>query len=207
MEKRTKATLILALVVGLCLGAFFYFQVQPTTAASPHRVYADPIWQITQPGTDRIVEWVDAANPRFCIYDSGTPEDETDDAVLDKETGLMWERIPYNTTTIDWYDATTHCYETELANRKGWRLPTIEELLSLVDPTQTNPALPSGHPFAKPTNPSNRVYWASTTAVHKTTEARCMQIYNGNPLYYPKSSANYSVWCVRGGNGYASWDW
>ena len=33
-------------------------------------------------------------------------------------------------------------------NHKGWRLPSVHELVSLVDPAAyPNPALPTGHPF------------------------------------------------------------
>jgi hypothetical protein len=35
---------------------------------------------------------LDATNPRFAVYDPGTPADETYDLVLDKETGLVWAR-------------------------------------------------------------------------------------------------------------------
>jgi uncharacterized protein DUF1566 len=45
--------------------------------------------------------------------------------------------------------------------RKGWRLPTVQELLSLIDTTQSNPALPPFHTFeiGSP-GPS---FWTSTT--------------------------------------------
>ena len=204
MQKRTKATLILALAVGLCLGAFFYFQVQPTTAASPHRVHADPIWQITQPGTDRIVEWVDAANPRFAVYDPEGDSDRddpntwVDDAVLDKETGLVWERSP-DDTLRDWYSAKYHCYHSELANRKGWRLPTVEELLSLVDTVNEDPALPTGHPFI---NVQLATYWSSTTAAIDNTRAWGVYFRNGNFFTEVKSHDNRPSWYVRGGQGH-----
>ena len=39
------------------------------------------------------LKWVDhKLNPRFAIYDLGTPADEGDDLVLDKEKGLIWTR-------------------------------------------------------------------------------------------------------------------
>jgi hypothetical protein len=66
--------------------------------------------------------------------------------VFDEETGLVWERSP--TLYKRLRDAAiVFSYTKATAGRKGWRLPTIEELLSLVDPTQNNPTLPVGHPF------------------------------------------------------------
>ena len=67
-------------------------------------------------------------------------------AVLDKETGLVWQRDTDNTPKT-WFEAWVYCYQLTLGARKGWRLPTIEELSTLVDPSQSNPALPLGHPF------------------------------------------------------------
>jgi hypothetical protein len=82
-----------------------------------------------------------------------------DDAVLDKETGLVWEQSP-NTSTLTWEQACVDCDAVEVSGRKGWRLPTIEELASLVDSTQ-NTSLPSGHPFSS--NVQAAEYWSITT--------------------------------------------
>jgi len=98
-------------------------------------------------GTDKSVKWIDhSPNPRFAIYDSNTPTDEADDVVLDKETGLVWERAP-SSGMMNWDTAVCNCYDKYLGGRKGWRLPTIEELTSFVDPNN-NPTLPVGHPFS-----------------------------------------------------------
>ena len=81
------------------------------------------------------------------------------DAVLDWETGLVWEKSP-GTELKDWDSAVLYAYNKNVGGRGGWRLPTVEELRSLIDPTQLNPALPSGHPF---TNVQSDDYWSSTT--------------------------------------------
>lgn len=44
-----------------------------------------------------------------------------------------------------WSQAISYCRSCTLGNRKGWRLPPVEELSSLVDPSQSDPALSSGH--------------------------------------------------------------
>ena len=118
-------------------------------------------------------------------------------AVLDKETGLVWEWSP-STTTRTWASAIFYCYPKNVGNRKGWRLPTVEELASLVDPTQSNPALPSGHPFS---NVQSSYYWSATTFASSTTSAWTLSFGSGNLNGAVKTTAHY-VWCVRGGHGY-----
>ena len=93
---------------------------------------AKPIWDITG------ASWVDhAPNPRFAVWSAGTTA-PIDDAVLDKETGLVWERSPA-TGKKSLGAAVVYSTTRVLAQRKGWRLPAIEELLSLVNPGATNP--------------------------------------------------------------------
>jgi hypothetical protein len=42
----------------------------------------------------------------------------------------------------------------------GWRLPTVEEPQSLMDPTQVQPSLPPGHPFGNVSIAES--YWTSS---------------------------------------------
>ena len=81
-------------------------------------------------------------------------------AVLDRETGLVWEQSP-DTGTRDWLVAHRFCIDRAVGNRnrKGWRLPTVQEIVSLVDPTHNRPS-PAGHPFS---NVQPDFYWSATT--------------------------------------------
>lgn len=140
-------------------------------------------------------------------------------AVLDKETGLVWEKTPSPNTGgplgtalfTSWYAAIVHAYSTEVGGRKGWRLPTVEELASLVDSTQNNPALPINHPFVNVKWDDG--YWSSTTNppdIIVTGNARefgadtALYVhFEFGQVYFnaPKTGRHY-VWCVRGGHGY-----
>jgi hypothetical protein len=127
-------------------------------------------------------------------------------AVFDRETGRVWERSPGDVDgdgDVDdddrrnWYSALSHCYTLEIGGRKGWRLPTIEELASLVDTSQAAPTLPASHPF---TNVQSFFYWSATTSATLTSTAWGVFFSNGNVVFDVKSDSIF-VWCVRGGQG------
>ena len=120
-----------------------------------------------------------------------------DEAVLDLETGLVWDRSP-DTGTSAWYAAVANCTNREVGGRKGWRLPTAAELGTLVDATQAAPALPSGHPFI---NVQNAIYWTATTDAGSTTRARAVAFNVGITYYVFPKTTNYNWWCVRGATG------
>lgn len=133
------------------------------------------------------------ASERFRLVMNGA-------AVLDKETGLVWERQPL-TIEFLWKDAYQFAFNNEAGGRLGWRIPTIEELASLVDRSVSGSAkLPSGHPF---TNVMPDYYWSSTTAVH---DARYnYSVHFGHGLLGPvadNTAAMIRVWRVRGGYGH-----
>ena len=206
MFKTRKTAVILTLTVAFCFVLSWLVAVGQNNPATEEGARMPsvvgiisnwPIWQITQNRTNKSVKWVDhAPNPRFAIYDAGTP-DGTDDVVLDKETGLVWERA-LSTEKMNWYDAVSYCYQKHLGGRKGWRLPTVEELASLVDPTQNSPALPTGHPFI---NVQSFYYWSSTTYALHTSYAWYVH-FRGGSVSYDYRSHGYHVWCIRGGQGH-----
>jgi len=114
-------------------------------------------------------------------------------AVFDKETGLVWEQSP-QTTTHQWSDARWECMSRTVSGRKGWRLPAVNELASLIDMTNTDPALPIGHPFSN-VLPSH--YWSATTDADIPTLAWDGHFGNGEVSRNTKGSFCF-VWCVRG---------
>jgi uncharacterized protein DUF1566 len=99
---------------------------------------------------------IDKAQRRFKLLN-----DFNTDAVLDKETGLLWERSPIK-NAVAWPNARLMCAQKAVGGRGGWRLPTFNELASLVDPAITDPTiprLPAGHPFLDVQAAS---YWLTT---------------------------------------------
>ncbi len=52
----------------------------------------------------------------------------------DPATGLMWTRKD-NGSDVDWPQATAYCSDLKLAGHRDWRLPTLEELQGIYDPS------------------------------------------------------------------------
>jgi hypothetical protein len=202
MEKTRKIGTILVVAVAFCFLLISLAEAftkseknwMKNNFPNKNKTVSIPIWQITQGGTAKSVKWVDhAPNPRFAIYDPGTPGDETDDVVLDKETGLVWARDGNLGGQKIWQDAMDYSLDVTLGNRKGWRLPAIQELQSLVDPSQSNPALPSGHPFT-----SVQSYYWSSTPDSDNERAYQMNSTDSSVVTELKTNDGY-IWLVRGG--------
>jgi hypothetical protein len=86
-------------------------------------------------------------------------------AVQDKQTGLIWLRdTRFDNKKVPWQEAADFCQSFELGDKKDWRLPTRDELITLLDTSKSNPAFPDGHPFKlmESAYRGGGGYWAST---------------------------------------------
>lgn len=156
-----------------------------TTANGPY--YATPSWDQTLPSATRFIV--------LSNFDS--------QAVLDRETGLVWLRSPSSSSPEPWIVASGRCLRlTTTGKRGGWRLPTINELGSLIDPSATTgPALPSGHPFTG-LNPNFGSFWSATpsgSGVHFAAGWAFLDTGAFLALAVPDSEPSSHAWCVRGG--------
>jgi alpha-tubulin suppressor-like RCC1 family protein len=99
-----------------------------------------------------------AVNVRFTVNSDGT--------VLDKNTGLVWlQDANVSNLPLPGDGAKLFLQEMNSGRRQNfgysdWRLPTINEIQTLVDKMKFYPALPVGHPFKKV---QNNFYWSSST--------------------------------------------
>lgn len=123
-----------------------------------------------------------------------------DEAVVDKETGLMWERSP-DPGLQAWQGSLGVCYGRQVAGRKGWRLPTIEELLSLGEFSNgSNQFPPAGHPFTL----GNTLQFRSATTIGDSatwTVIRSSSESDPGTISTVSMVIPLSAWCVRGGHG------
>ncbi len=125
-----------------------------------------------------------------------------DGIVSDSKTGLMWQD-DYDdnpSTTIDtvkdgnWTQAISYCNALSALEHDDWRLPNVNELLSITDDTDaTPPAINGAFEHIK-----NDDYWTSTTKIKAgTTPAYTVLFSNGGVGAGHKVSAYY-IRCVRG---------
>lgn len=134
-------------------------------------------------------------NPRFTDNGNGT--------VTDNLTGLIWLKNANCFGQRDWFQAISDCNGlsngscglTDGSVDGAWRLPNLNELISLVDRGRFIPPLPYGHPF---TNVRSDPYWSSTTAADSDFYAWYVDMNLGDVFSVTNGIIHY-VWPVRGG--------
>jgi|GEM_PF-785912 len=136
---------------------------------------------------------VQMSESRFLIL-----EESKGEAVLDTETGLIWERSPSPVETV-WANASLSCALTSTGGRLGWRLPSFFELMTLIEPsplaTANKPSLPASHPF-RGVRPG--LYWTTNSPDTDPTNAYAIDFLRGDLSSQRKTGA-HAWWCVRGG--------
>ena len=117
-----------------------------------------------------------------------------DAAVLDRETGLVWEKVPSAAPEASWVAARRNCRQAFVGSRAGWRIPSEEEFATLI-------FAGAGHPF---TPVLGTFYWTATAVSDSPTDARGVQFINaslsGTAGGLSKTDATKLRWCVRGGS-------
>jgi hypothetical protein len=85
--------------------------------------------------------------------------------VKDSRTGLMWEDTPHaKETKITQPRAKVYCSELQLGNFKDWRLPSIKELLSIVDYSRISPATLKEFSYVE----KESFYWTNTVVADES---------------------------------------
>lgn len=89
------------------------------------------------------------------------------EAVLDRQTGLRWRKLPADGERND-SEALSYCQSLRLQEPgSGWRLPSVRESLELLDLRRDNPSL--SPPLQMPTQGSAVFHTASKVVPHVAT--------------------------------------
>ena len=147
---------------------------------------------------------VDWPEPRF--------EDNGDGTITDHLTGLIWLKNANCADYMNWNNALTYCNNlasgscglTDGSAAGDWRLPNRKELLSLVDYSRYDPALPHGHLFDNVQSSwfpyRSSWYWSATSRASACAGAWVVSMGYGHVSNDTKSDNHY-VWPVRAGQG------
>ena len=118
--------------------------------------------------------------------------DNGNGTITDEVTGLMWQKG--TPPPMNWGDSIKYCSKMTLVGYTDWRMPTIQELQSLVDYSRYNPAINTKYfPDAQ-----SSFYWASTTNAYNTFIAWGVNFYYGY-VNFGNKRLSYHVRTVRGG--------
>jgi hypothetical protein len=118
--------------------------------------------------------------------------------VTDNLTGLMWQQNPTaadgGVVAFTWLAASSYCTSLNLAGHQDWRLPTIIELVPIMNDNAQGPAV---NTTAFP-HMQNADYWSATPTAAIAGNAWFLETTLGYPNNGPETVAN-DVVCVRGG--------
>ncbi len=174
------------------------------TAADQSFVPTPPILNNIPPDWSQTLQCDATACPRFELVMQGQ-------AVLDHETGLVWQRKPGD-NQFTWVAAINECtyagvpaadFPGEIGlTRYGWHLPTMEQLLTIQyrRPGGVAPKLPEGNPFLNVS--IDTPYWTSTT--YPGAPGVAWQLSFGPGAFRTRltgadKTESRLIWCVRGG--------
>lgn len=113
--------------------------------------------------------------------------------VQDTRSGLYWQDDnDAQSVEKSWSDAKTYCANLSLDGQNDWRLPSYNELLSIVDYNRYDPAIV---PVFE--NTASYYYWSSSASVDGSSDAWNVNFEGGSTVYSNESNSRH-VRCVRG---------
>ena len=109
----------------------------------------------------------------------------------DSKTGLTWQSGENDTNKMKYDWAVTYCENFQASGLKDWRLPTVKELITLIDYQKEDPA--TSVEF-ETINPS--YYWSSNLSASYKQRVWGVNFKNGAVSLYKRSYSTH-VRCVH----------
>ncbi len=115
-----------------------------------------------------------------------------DQTVLDRKTGLVWQKADGDTDRT-WEAAISYCDGLNLAGKSDWRLPNIRELESITDDSKSNPVID----ITAIPGTDSASYWSSTTRINFTPQARLVYFANRRNTSTTRTAISIPARCIR----------
>lgn len=115
-------------------------------------------------------------------------------AVRDNNTGLVWEQAP-DAALQTWFAAAASCVNKNVGGTRGWRLPSVVELASVLDGSHeaVAPFVPAVFTGIQPS------YYSATTYAGDPTLVWFVRFLDGAVGLNGKNGGASAAWCARGG--------
>lgn len=111
--------------------------------------------------------------------------------LIDGATGLEWQDTAVS--SMNWEDAQEHCLTLFMNYESDWRLPSMQELLTIVDYSETDPTT-ADNIFH---DSSSAYFWTSTSSEYNSSRAWFISFQTGFSGTYDKTGT-WPARCVRG---------
>ncbi len=120
---------------------------------------------------------------------------KNNDTVIDSATSYEWQ--DNETSNSDWHGAMQECTQLVLGGKSDWRLPSYEELQSIVDTDYLLMSPSQGAISLVFENVVDNTYWSATTYAPGTTKNLAVT-FNSGELIIADRSEGFAMRCVRG---------
>lgn len=111
---------------------------------------------------------------------------------VDRQSGLMWQDDSATAEAkMTWHEGMQYCGDLRIGHHEDWRLPTVQELFTLVDFGRREPAAIKAIRHVR-----SEDYWTSTTDLSDTDDAWLVFFENGAVDNYAKTRKRH-IRCVR----------
>lgn len=111
---------------------------------------------------------------------------------VDKKTKLVWEDTLENfEPSVDYYEAEEHCSNLKIGKHTNFRIPTMDELQTLIDYKKYKPAIIDGFNYVE-----NEPYWTSTPFADDDKQVWLIHFQKGERMVKDKHYDRY-IRCVE----------
>lgn len=128
-------------------------------------------------------------------FDGGPPSvfvDNGDGSVTDTRTSLQWESAPV--PGYDFASAQSYCIGLGIGGHSDWRIPSVQERLTLLDYTRIGPAV-DVRAFS---NKTPVFAWTNTGNANDPMTTWAVDMDGGSVVPTATSGSGPMPWCVRG---------